>query len=310
MVLSFFKNDNELLDIAKDLVKRREYSKAINNLEKAIDKDKDGDITPLCKAMIAILTLHDQRSNINAHTNASAALRNLGTDTFELGLTTFVVEDLALECDLTAEFIRVRSVSGEKEYAKSNGDALIECARKFQAQMWNKNMQLVEFFDGVTRDGAKYALLLMAEANESYSVAEAWLDPKKAAEYQQLAMNYRKQMGETGEENQRKIESYSKSATCWICGRESTGEGMHFFPMSSDISPQAREKKDILPAADEGYQSIYVCRACYTAVSRKSDEISRQYYDASIRELRAAEARLEAQIRYLEARVNNLSFNR
>ena len=85
---------------------------------------------------------------------------------------------------------------------------------------------------------------------------------------------------------------------------------MHFFPMSSDISPQAREKKDILPAADEGYQSIYVCRACYTAVSRKSDEISRQYYDASIRELRAAEARLEAQIRYLEARVNNLSFNR
>ena len=310
MVLSFFKNDNELLDIAKDLVKRREYSKAINNLEKAIDKDKDGDITPLCKAMIAVLTLHDQRSNIKAHTDASAALKNLGSDTFELGLSTFVVADLALECDMMAEFIRVRSLPGEKDSAKTKGDALIECAKKFQSQMWNKNMQLVEFFDGITRDGAKYALMLMAEANESYSLAEAWLDPKKAAEFQQLAMNYRKQMGETGEDNQRKIESYSKSATCWICGRDSTGEGMHFFPMSSDISPQAREKKDILPVADEGYQSIYVCRACYTAVSRKSDEISKRYYDASIRELRAAEARLESQIRYLESRINSISYNR
>lgn len=310
MVLSLFKNDNELFDIAVDLVKRKEYDKAINNLRKAIDKDKDGDITALCNAMIAVLSIHNQRSSVKAHTDAAAALRNLNEGTFDLGLTTFVTADLALECDLTAEFIRVRSLDGSASNGKAKGDALIECARKFQSQMWDKNMQIVEFFDGVTRAGGKYALMLMAEANESYANMEAWLDPKKAAEYQQLAMNYRKQLGESGEENQRRIASYSKSATCWLCGRDSTGEGMHFFPMSSDISPQARNNEGILPAADGEFKSIYVCRACYTAVSRKSDEISRGYYDLSIREIRAAEARLESQIRYLESRINSISYNR
>lgn len=184
---------------------------------------------------------------------------------------------------------------------------MVKCAQEIQVNIGNDTLMLNEFFNSVSISGNKLALTLMAEGNECYASAYLWDDPKKAAEYQQFAYNYRRQIGETGENNQALIRSYSKSASCWICGRDTTGEGMHFFPMSSDVSPQQKKKEDgILPSANDEYTSIYVCRACYSAISRRSDAIAQHYHKISMDELRSTEARLQAEIAALQAQVSSL----
>ena len=101
---------------------------------------------------------------------------------------------------------------------------------------------------------------------------------------------------------------YSASATCWICGRDTCGEGVHFFPMSSDISPQMRNNEGILKSADTEYKNIYVCRACYTSISRRADAISKYYYDVAQDDMRKMEARLQAEIASLQAEITSLRF--
>jgi hypothetical protein len=58
---------------------------------------------------------------------------------------------------------------------------------------------------------------------------------------------------------------------------------------------------DILKSAPADYNSVYVCKPCYSSISRRSDEIARHYHDIAMREMRAMEARLQAEIRSMSA---------
>ena len=49
---------------------------------------------------------------------------------------------------------------------------------------------------------------------------------------------------------------------------------------------------------------IYICRACYSAISNRSDEISQGYYNQAISEMRAMEARLQAEIAALQTQIS------
>jgi len=60
----------------------------------------------------------------------------------------------------------------------------------------------------------------------------------------------------------------------------------------------------------EGGAHIYICRACYTAVSKRSDEISRRYYNEAIAELRRAEVRLQAEIAALQSQISMIRMSR
>ena len=51
----------------------------------------------------------------------------------------------------------------------------------------------------------------------------------------------------------------------------------------------------VKPFSDD-VRSIYVCVPCYTAISNRSDDISRVYYERAMAEVHAIEARLEAEI--------------
>jgi hypothetical protein len=308
MVFSLFKNDDQMYNEAVDLVKRKEYDKAIQAYQKCIEKDKDGNHKAMSTIAISVLNLHNRTGDAGAYMATSNVMKsNPGMD-FELGLSTFNTDALSKECELMAESINTRSMGGSDINAcKAKGDALMACAQKFQQYIGDNVLVLNEFYNNVSITGTKLALTLMAESNESYSNGYAWSDPKKAAEFEQIAYNYRKQLGESGDDNQQRIRSYSKSCICWICGRETTGEGMHFLPMSSDISPQERKNDStMLPSADDAYQSIYVCRACYTAISRRADAISQHYHQLSMQELAKTEARLQAEIASLQAEVSSL----
>jgi hypothetical protein len=66
----------------------------------------------------------------------------------------------------------------------------------------------------------------------------------------------------------------------------------------SDISDMFRKKEDgeAIKATSENYGSIFMCMPCYTAVSNRADEISVRYYNDAIAQMRAMEARLQAEI--------------
>ena len=309
MGFKLFKNDDEHFEDAVDLIKRKEYEKAMGALRKAKGKDKDGSMTAKCDAMEAFINLYNKQDDPGAYINAANKLRAYQGGPLEMGLTTFDPAKLADECLLMSKTINARRMpSGTQSENMAKGQALSECAQEFQAKIGNNNLSIREFFGGGVTVGMKESITLMAEANESLADAYAWDDPKKAAEYQQYAYNYRRQIGESGEKNLDFIKKYSASATCWICGRDACGEGVHFFAMSSDISPQLRKDDGILKSADQDFQNIYVCRACYSSISRRADAISKYYYGLSQDEMRAMEARLQAQIAALQTEISTLRF--
>ena len=309
MGFKLFKNDDEHFEDAVDLIKRKEYEKAMAALRKSKSKDKDGNLTAKCDAMEAFINLYNKQDDPGAYINAANKLKAYTDGPLELGLSTFDPQKLAEECFLMSKTLNVRRMpESSPAENKAKAEALLDCAKDYQTKIGNNNLTIREFFGGGVTIGMKESITLMAEANERYSEAFAWDDPKKAAEYQQYAFNYRRQIGESGDKNMELIRKYSSSATCWICGRDASGEGIHFFAMSSDISPQLRENKGVLKTADEGFQNIYVCRACYTSISRRADAISKYYYDLTEDEMRSMEARLQAEIAALQAEITALRF--
>ena len=90
-----------------------------------------------------------------------------------------------------------------------------------------------------------------------------------------------------------------------MCGRIATGEGIHFFSAPAEVSPALddKDKPTARSRPDGDPQHIYICRACYSAVSNRSDEISRGYYNQTMQEMRAMEARLQAQIAALQSQI-------
>ncbi len=309
MAFKLFKSDDEHFDDAVDLIKRKEYEKAMAALRKSKSKDKDGTLTAKCDAMEAFINLYNKQGDPGAYINAANKLSAYTDGPLEMGLTTFDPAKLAEECLLMSKTLNARAMptSNQGENMKK-AEMLQSCAQDFQTKIGNNNLAIREFFGGGVTVGMKESITLMAEANECFAEAYAWDDPKKAAEYLQYAYNYRKQIGESGDNDLAKMKQYSASATCWICGRDASGEGIHFYAMSSDISPQLRKDDGILKSADQGFQNIYVCRACYTSISRRADAISKYYYGLSQQEMREMEARLQAEIAALQSEVTALRF--
>ena len=129
-----------------------------------------------------------------------------------------------------------------------------------------------------------------------------WLN---TTEYEQIAMGYRQQNGQSGEANATRIRQFANTSKCWLCGRVATGEGIHFFSAPAEVSG-ALEKESaggVAKSSPADGQHIYICRACYTAVSNRADDISKVYFDRGMAELRATEARLQAEIAALESQI-------
>ena len=167
------------------------------------------------------------------------------------------------------------------------------------ARIGEKNLKFDEIFKGTTAaTGNREALILQAEGYYVLGEGSVSEDPKMASEYMQMSYNFRRQLGDSGDQELKLAQDYARSARCWICGRPANGEGIHFQPMRSTIAPVfAKETEgDIVKPISEDVRSIYVCVPCYTAISNRSDDISRVYYERAMAEVHAIEARLEAEI--------------
>ena len=300
MVLSVFKSGDALFNQGIDLVKRKEYAKARKNFEKTIEKG--GREAELAGIYIDIIDACLDNNNPNRYNKLANNLET-NIEGFEFGLTEIDPAQLALECRLLAERVVIGRVQGNSvDILENKGNKFLDIARRYQAEIGNNPIKISEIVGIPVNTGIKEALYIQAWGYENLASAAVMTDPKRAAELLQNAYTCRRQLGEDGEKDMNLIKAYSKSVKCWICGRPSTGEGVHFLAMSSDITPFMRNSDDdILKSAPQNYDSVYVCRPCYTSISRRSDEISRQYYDKAMQERRAMEARLQAEIRSVAA---------
>jgi len=300
MALSVFKSGDALFDQGVDLIKRKEFAKARGNFEKTIDKG--GREAELAGIYIDLIDACLDNNNPARYAKLASTLEKK-TDSFEFGLTTINPVRAALECRLLAERMDVGRMQGNSPDAlEAKGNRFLDVARKYQSQIGNDMIVINDIVGLPANTGIKEALYIQAWGYESLASGAVMTDPKKAAELLQNAYTCRKQLGEDGQKDMNLIKAYSKSVKCWICGRPSTGEGVHFLAMPSEITPFMRSSDDdILKSAPADYNSVYVCRPCYTSISRRSDEISRQYYDKTMQEMRAMEARLQAQISSLSA---------
>ena len=301
MAFGLFKDGEELFDSALEEIKRKEYDKAQKTLNKALDKNtKNADIA---RVYIAFISVGNDLNSPGAYDGLKNRLESLKQDSFQFGLATFDTEMLKKECACMSACISARNMSD----SSAKGNALMEAARNLMAAIGNNNLRINEYYSGNAITGTRMATGLMAEANEILADDIFESDPQKAAEYQQQAYNFRRQNGESGEANLRKMQQYSKACTCWICGRQVVGEGLHFFLMSANPSPQQveKDKGEIQHSISES-RDLYVCRACYTAISRRADAIANGYYDKALDQMRAGDAALQAQILAMDARITRL----
>lgn len=310
MAFKLFKSGDDLYDEGKELIKRGEYAKARDYLQKSIAKDGGKDDAAAVK--VAMIDLRERLTNVGAYRNLQDKLSRLSVPEFEFGLLMINRDDLMTECDLTARKIELLSVGGDSESLKKKSAALQELAQEFQAKIGERNLIVLELFKNDTSvTGNTEFYNLMAVSYETLADSAVWNDPSQAAEYEQIAMGYRQQNGQSGDSNKQKMEAYSRTCTCWLCGRIATGEGIHFYSAPADVSP-ALDKED-KPAARSkpgDYKHIYICRACYSAVSNRSDEISKGYYEQAMGEMRAMEARLQAEIAALQTQISFARMNR
>ena len=296
-----FKSGDELFDQGIDLIKRKEFAKAKSNFQKSVEKD--GKNAEIANIYISIIDVYSDPNSADRLEFLASRLEATNIGEFEFGLTSIESKKFAVELRLTAERIRIFAMNGNSNVREEKGNKLLQLAQKFQIQIGNDGLKLNELISNdVSITGIRESLSIQALGYETLASAVVLTDPKKAAEMLQNAYNYRRQTGEDVGDDMNLIKAYSKTAKCWICGRSTTGEGIHFITMSSEITPFMRtEQDDIQKSAPENFESVYVCRPCYSAISRRADVISKQYFDRGMQELRNTEARLQMEIAEVRA---------
>lgn len=301
MAFKLFKNGDELYEDSQELIRRGEFDKARDYLVKSIDKD--GGTDDVAAVQVALIDLSSRLTSVQAYKNLLTALQNLrSSGTVQFGLDTIDAKELSTECSLTIR--KMTLLSGGSENGMERGRMLIELAQDYQSQIGGRSLIVTSLFrkdTSITGDTEFYNL--MAVAYEVMADATVYENPSQAAEYQQIAAGYRQQNGQSAEENLRKVREYSSTCTCWVCGRVATGEGINFFSAPADAPSSLEDKASAAAESREDPKHIYICRACYTAISNRSDEIANAYYVKSVQEMRAMEARLQAQIAALQSQI-------
>ena len=310
MAFKLFKNGDDLYNQGDDLIKRGEYAKARDILQKSIDKE--GGVDDVAAVKVALIDLSSRLTNPAAYRNLESKLKAVSQKQLEFGLTTFDRDALITECVLTAQKMQIMDATSNDSSKNEAAKQLQDLAVRYQSEIGDRNLIVLEIFkNDTTVTGMTEFYNLMAVSYEYMSDAVVWENPSQAAEYQQIAMGYRQQNGQSGDANLARIRSYSCTSKCWLCGRVATGEGIHFFSAPADVSP-ALDKDDngVAKSKPEGSTQIYICRACYSAVSNRSDEISQDYYNRAMAEMRAMEARLQAEIAALQTQISFARMNR
>lgn len=306
------KSSDELFEKGQDLVKQREFEKALPIFIKSAEKAKNigqNDLFILSNALASVLALFGQVNNPQALHKVAQDLAPLGENEIKVGINTVKSSDLMTECQISAQDFHLHSA----EQSSSLWERAIKLENigvAYQTRIGDKELFVPAFYGNRTETGMQRALKLFAESNESKAEFVVAEDPKKAAEFYLNAINFRKQINDVRSEqnNLIKVSQYSKSASCWFCAREIEGENVHFFKLNASITPLLRRVKtdSALPSMDPEKNVVFACVGCYSAVSNVADAIALQYHNLAMAKLAEINNHLQAQINSLQSQVNSL----
>lgn len=307
MAFKLFKSGDDLYEDSKELIRRGEFSKARDYLVKSINKE--GGMDDVAAVQVALIDLKDNLTSSVYYEKLIKALADLkSTRSFEFGLDTIDADRLAVEANLTLR--KIDLLSSRNESGAERSKKLQALAQDFQSEVGSNGLTLNTLFvKDATVTGNSEFYNLMALSYEILSDSVIFEDIQQAAEYQQIAAGYRQQNGQSTEENMRKVREYSKTCTCWICGRVANGQGINFFSAPAEAPNTLKDSSTAAASSREDVKHIYICRACYSAVSNRADEISKRYYDDAMQQMAAMEMRLEAQIAALQTQISYARMN-
>jgi tetratricopeptide (TPR) repeat protein len=307
-----FKTASEVFDQANDYLLRGDFASALNKYNDAIRKfQKSGDQTGilLATAYASVMSLAQNTSNPNAYRAASQALRAVGDQPIKLALRESTGNALAHEADILAsayEWIGLQPSSPAQFQQKAQ--ALRQVATAIRTDIGNNVLVLPELFKQGSFTGEQRAYALAAQSEEALAQSMLATDPKGAAEHYQTARLWWSQAGDAPQADAAasRVAQYGKSAKCWFCGREVSGENVHFVPMPSDLTDlvKAADKDSPLPSFDPATGNVYACTGCHGAVHRLADQLATQRMNELDAKVQPQIQELKDQIRAIKNRIN------
>lgn len=304
--MALLKSAGDLLALGHDCVLRGDFSNANEKYTEAARKfAKQGDMmgAGVASSMAAVIAIGNQMSYPLAYRIASQSLNSLGNFTVKVGLRDVSAPQLAAELVLLGDEIELlanypMNPLGHKEKAQ----ALQALAMRFKTQLGGQVLVIPELFTKVVTTGDSKAIPLMAMAEEEFGKCFILYDPKAAAEHYQSARLWWMQAGrqDMADAASINVRLYGRSARCWFCGREVSGEGIHFLSMPSDLTELLKKTGEgsALPAFDPASKSIYACKGCHGAVFRLADDIA-------LRRTQELEQRIAVQLNEIRAKIRN-----
>jgi hypothetical protein len=300
-----FKTPDQLMALGQDLMLRGDFSSSKNKYEDAAEKYRvagNPQMAVVAHAYAQLMALGAAAPGVTEYAAAAQALSPLGDYPLKLGPRQVPASTLAREAGLLAE---------QSSLAKSTPHTPADwsdVARRNQAlsmefrQLGNQNLLLPELFRHETMNPAQLAPSAAARAEEAMGEAVVLDHPKEAAEHNENARNWWAQAGDLmrAQEAANRVQLYGRSARCWFCGREVTGEGVQYVLFASDIGPWSSVDSGAgLGSVDPSRGSILACRGCASAIDRIADQ-------HAIERAKEVEVKLEAEIQRLEEQIRRI----
>ena len=303
--MGLFKSKEEKASIkfdkGSDLIAQKQYNDALNNFNKIINL---GQGTPEVYVLKRMLEMRTNFRDPKELAKSISVFSNYPGIVVKYGVYDVSVDEMLAECQLR---VKGQAALANTEVSKDAAMQLLNTAAEFAA--YDRTFLLDEIFAENKVTSRDFSNMLYALGYERMAEAIKWEDPKKAAEYQQQAMIYNNERHnqEAITKNQDFIRGASMTVHCWFCGREVSGENIHFVPMPSSITdPIMRQADPNRPLATNSREAVYACRACYSAidtVGRTYYELGKKYTDAEVTQ---AYNELMREINSLQSQINSL----
>ena len=301
--MGLFKSKEERASIKFDkgseVIAQKQSSKALNNFNKVISL---GQGTPEVFVLKRMLEMRPDYTDTNELRESIDLFQKFPGLVVKYGVYDVSVDAMLYECQLRLKGQQALQLSDVTTEAAM---IIVGIASEFAA--YDRTFILDELFAEKKITARDFSNKLYALGYERMSEAIKWDDPKKAAEYQQQALIYNNERhdSEAIERNQNFIRGSSMTVHCWFCGKEVSGENIHFVPMKSDITkPILRQANPSKPLATNSETAVYACRACFSTfdnLSKKYLIISKEYTDEQITRIYN---QLMAKIDSLQSQIN------
>ncbi len=296
--MPLFKTAEELMGVAQDRVLRGDFGTARTRYLEASRKFADQGNVPMANLASAYATLmglgipNPRRAEYGA---VAQALAPFGGMPFKVGPVEVPASTLTQEARLLSEGCDLLDSPVETPAQWAALAPRFQNLSMAYRQLGNQNLSLTQVFGHGSVSASKMAPFMAAMAEEAMGQAVLLERPKEAAEHFENARNWWTQAGEPekAQAAASRVGLYGKSAKCWFCGREVTGEGVQYIVRNAEMGPWTTSATGLgLPSVDPSRSAVYACKGCASTVDGIADERARQRAEE-------VEAKLEQEIAQL-----------